>query len=548
MILRTCVTPRGTFRYAVHEPSYLVRNLRGDARVEALGHLPDGSVIDNGANFPNGGVEVEGAKPVYEIPNAFPFRGTTYIDSSWADERSRDPGTIGLAPPPRLSLGAVLEEWAEASDMNGRLAQTLLHKLPDPLLLALATSSNDPRDLVRLAELSCGLEHDGEGTPTGMLFEPGRDGMPRPAIRNHDLFEAVANNPALPDSYKRVMVLRPGAQGTSPIVGEHESGRTHVYEYLRENSYIPWGHYAANFADDAVRYDAGRLSREDMRGLRHLYYQRTYLRLADEAGVAVLEGRPLTAAELETVRQKVCRSFAAGECPGGGRCSSASLWGWNFGFDFAPSSYRLHASHQQIHQQYALVPSRLEARESGRGDAGQFVPYSSGDLVGAVVREYRLQTGQSFFDDYLRAVRTNTRTDGGKGPESLIVHEDEHVLLFVPKAQVSQWELQLVTLGNAGNVLEADASCRDSLDRAMLLAVKALTALGARMITSIEFSKRFTDRSLDQRLLYSFLPKLPYSPGAFSEAQLRFICGHYPEDFAAACRMALERSGSLGQG
>ena len=96
-------------------------------------------------------------------------------------------------------------------------------------------------------------------------------------------------------------------------------------------------------------------------------------------------------------------------------------------------------------------------------------------------------------------------------------------------------------LDPVGNVLEADARCRASLDRAMLLAVRTLCAMGARMITSIEYSKRFTDRSSDQRLLYSFLPKLPWSPGAFSEAQLRFICGHYPEDFALACRRSLAR-------
>jgi len=42
-----------------------------------------------------------------------------------------------------------------------------------------------------------------------------------------------------------------------------------------------------------------------------------------------------------------------------------------------------------------------------------------------------------------------------------------------------------------------------------------------------------------QRLLYAFLPKLPWSMGGFSEAQGRFICGHYPEDFAVACRRQL---------
>ena len=45
---------------------------------------------------------------------------------------------------------------------------------------------------------------------------------------------------------------------------------------------------------------------------------------------------------------------------------------------------------------------------------------------------------------------------------------------------------------------------------------------------------------IDQRLLYSFLPKIPYSMGAFSEAEARYILGHYPEDFAAACRQEFE--------
>jgi hypothetical protein len=63
--------------------------------------------------------------------------------------------------------------------------------------------------------------------------------------------------------------------------------------------------------------------------------------------------------------------------------------------------------------------------------------------------------------------------------------------------------------------------------------------MGARMVTHIEFSKRFDAGDAEGRLLYSFLPKLPYSPGAFTEAQLRWINGHYPEDFAAACRNRL---------
>jgi hypothetical protein len=60
------------------------------------------------------------------------------------------------------------------------------------------------------------------------------------------------------------------------------------------------------------------------------------------------------------------------------------------------------------------------------------------------------------------------------------------------------------------------------------------------MVTSIEYSKRLNEKkALRQPLLYAFLPRLPESPGAFSEAQLRFINGHYPEDFCAVCRRQL---------
>jgi hypothetical protein len=94
--------------------------------------------------------------------------------------------------------------------------------------------------------------------------------------------------------------------------------------------------------------------------------------------------------------------------------------------------------------------------------------------------------------------------------------------------------------GTVGNIVEADSCVRDSLDTGILLAQKALAGLGARMVTSIEYPKRLgggEDRN--QPLLYAFLPRLPESPGAFSEAQLRFINGHYPEDFAAVCRRRL---------
>jgi len=91
----------------------------------------------------------------------------------------------------------------------------------------------------------------------------------------------------------------------------------------------------------------------------------------------------------------------------------------------------------------------------------------------------------------------------------------------------------------AGNIVEADQNLRESIDAAILTAMRILTRMGARMITVIEYSKRLGSGETGQRLLYSFLPKMPQAPGAFSEAQLRWINGHYPEDFARACRMRL---------
>ena len=530
--LRTCVAPDGSFAFFVHRPRYRVGNLRESDAVGPLGEDAEGRVIDNRSNFPEGEVEEPGAGPVIEIPNPFPFRGATYILKFSADRIAQNPDTIALPESQPVSFSGALEKALPESS-----AETLLDRLPPPLKLALAVTSTDCRDLIRLARGCCRFVDDPTtGRPPGLRFS--KNGAPE--ITDRPLFEALANNPHLPDGYKEVMVLRPGVQGGSEIVGEwSEAGAdavSHVFEYLRRNSYIPWGHYAANMAHDAVRYRVSDLTAGDIAGMRHLYYQRTYLRLAEALGVAPSGRRKrLSPDALEALRRRVRSRFAAD--PSSGSHFSATLWGWNFGFDCAPSGYRLHASHQQIHQQYAMIP-RIPAG-SGQSPGGSL--YACGDLVADCCRRYREATGRRFFDTYLSAIRRNRRVDGRvEGPQSLVVFEDEACLLFVPKAQTSQWELQLMTAAPLGNVLETDAQTRHSLDRAILVAVKVLEKMGAKMITTVEFSKRFDDPGKDQRLLYAFMPRLPESPGGFSEAQLRWINGHYPEDFAAACRAHLD--------
>ncbi|MFA7383307.1 MAG: hypothetical protein WC001_07645 [Desulfurivibrionaceae bacterium] len=540
MTLRSCVHPSGQFVYGVHAPSYQVVNLRENDFVEPLGAFSDDKPYLNQGNFPEGDLQVDRAEVVYEIANPFPFRGVTCISSGWAASRAVSPASIKLPEPQPVSMRQALQEILPAGAAQD--LQKSFAALPEPVLLALADTSTDSEDLAALADLSCEFIRDGAGEPVGLRYLKGADGLARARILRHDLFEVVANNRYLSEAYRRVMVLRPGAQGGSEIVGEYRDAAQgcHVFEYLRRNSYIPWGHYAANMADDAVRYSTRDLSGADMQGLRHLYYQRTFLHLAAQLGLPLPPGREtMTSAALEEMRLAVLQALRQKDGPP--LPFTATLWGWNYGFAFAAGGYRLHASHQQIHQQFAMLPQVVAAwHHGGQAASTPVAGYACGDLIAEFCERYQEETGCDFFRVYLQAIRSNSRMDGREGENtSLIVYEDDKVMLFVPKAQTSQWELQIMPLGEVGNILEADALTRASLDRALLIAQQILAHLGARLVSSIEYSSRIAAKPTGQRLLYALLPKLPYSMGAFTEAQLRWINGHFPEDFAAACRLQL---------
>ncbi len=533
MSLRTCVSNKGRFVVKVHRPEFEVDNYRQNRRVASLGLLPDGTAVLNEKNYPEGNVIEPSADIIYEIDNPFPFRGTTYINTRWAAQNAGKSERIAIPVPEELSLKKYLEQWGKANGIEKVDLESFYDQLPRPLIIALANSSTDPAELIRLAEISCSFCYDEKNIPVGLNFKEESQLGVRPVIKDHDLFEIIANNPHLPEEYKEAMVLRPGIQGASEIVGEWSTSdpQSHVFEYLRRNSYIPWGHFAANTANDTIRYRVMDLSVSDMTGMRSLYYQRTYLRLARQLDLPLPTGKgTLTENELEVLRLKVLDEIIHKK--GKVLEFNGSLWGWNFGFGFAQSGYRLHASHQQIHQQYAMIPRAVSGQ-----DGDEYPSFACGDMIAEFVKAYKEESGHHFFNNYLKAIRSNSRTGGnGEGEASLIVYEDENILLFVPKAQTSQWELQMLPLRPCGNILEADTTMRSSLDRGILAALKTLEALGGAMITSLEYSKRFDQDCSNQQLLYCFMPKLPNSPGAFSEAQLRWINGHYPEDFALACR------------
>lgn len=533
-----CITPQGKFIYGIHKPSYSVANLRQGKNLESLGRLEDGTELINSSNFPDGDVSVAKGSWVYEIVNPLPFRGTTFIDKTWADASAADYSRMRLKPAKQLSFSTFLQTRS--------VDRSLLTSMPRPLLLTLAVCSTDENDLCPLAEKCCEFVKDADGQVTGLQYHRSSDGIARPVIHDHDLFEAVANNPALPYGYKKAMVLRPGAQGASEITADWTDGllESHVFEYLRRNSYIAGGHFAANMADDALRYSINDLSEADMHGLRHLYYQRMYVQIGEKLGIPDIKRGYHAPEELESLRVGLLAKFSVQQGP-----KLATLWGWNFGFDYSPTDYRLHASHQQIHQQYAVIPEMVEGYCHDCTQAVDTLPaFCCGDLVAREIVVYRRENDSELFHDYLCALATNVRMDERTDlPASLIIWEDANVLLFVPKAQTSQWEVQIITKQRPdgswpGNIVETDTETRKSLDSALLKAQQALAGLGAKLVTSIEFSARLGRREeMQQPLLYALLPKLPFSMGAFSEAQLRYISGHYPEDFAATCRSALDK-------
>ena len=521
----TCVAPSGEFVYGIHKPGFNVTNLRENDYIVDLGRISNQETINNVENFPEKDVQVPSGGWVFEIPNAFPFTGATFILKSKADQ------TIDGCNPFR-ELSERPDEERTESKINTKSRTSLL---------SLASSSTDPQLLASLAERSCEFVYDKKThIVSGRIYREDDTGHLSPPISDRHLFQLVSNNPSLPDAYKRQMVLIPGVQGKSPIVGEYRDGDTHVWEYLRENSYIPWGHYAANMAHDAVRYRISSLTLNDLYGLRHLYYQRIYVQLAAELGLPVPNRRfRLGKNDLEHLRRLIFSKIQERSESGPNLPFNAVIWGQNYGFDLSLSGYRLGGSHQQIHQQFALVRTDVPLYVGGENETSFYVmpTYAQGDRIAQFSKTYQEKTGKGFFETYLRAIQHNKRLDGRKDKASdLTIYQDENVVVFVPKAQRSQGEIQIMPKEQCGNIVEAGTEVRDSLDRAMLLTMKILENLGVEIFNAFEISKRLDNLDQDQRLLYCFFPRHPQSPGGFSEFQQRWISNHYPEDFAKFCR------------
>ncbi len=527
MNINTCVLSSGDFIWGIHNPEYQVFNLCETSCLLYLGSDIEGNEVANQQNFPQTNINVANKGQIIEVLNPFPFFGATYIIKYQADKFSLPK----LAPhKPEHSEISDTDKELLTLILNGSLSldnkSFTLKSLGRRLLMALAQITDNPEILIEILKLSCDMTFDKNNMPTGMVYKKNQYNVLKPVIHDHELFEIATNNPHLPYEYKLNAVLKPGVQGDNPVVGEYLKGNTHIWEYLRANSYIPWGHYASNMAHDSVRYSAEDLSLEDMIGLRHLYYQRIYINMAIETGISLPEKPKFNeySPELEDIRLLVIKKIQKGVVLN----YNGTIWGWNYGFDYSASGFRLNASHQQIHQQYALVKKTISSNQRE-----QLKTFVIGDFLSDFIKQFKDRHNISFFDAYLAAIKNNKRFDNRDDlPASLIIHEDAHIILFAPKAQRCHGELQIMTKKPMGNILFCDTETRKSIDRAIYLGIKALCLIGTKMVTSYEISSRFDDYESDQRLIYCMLPRHPQSPGAFSEKMERWVTGHYPEDFA----------------
>ncbi len=233
--LKSCVGKNAKFIVGVHKPEFKVKNLRNHDYFSSLGQLENGTVVDNAVNFPKGELHEPQADIIYEIANPFPFRGTTYINSAWADIKAKHPERIYISKPEPCSLFQNLKKM-EGGQGSALKDQThILGILPHPLLIALAQASTDPEELMALAQKSCKILFDStiqadkyNKTPVGIGYKKDKLGKTVPDIHDHELFEVLVNNRYLPDDYKNILVLKPGVQGNNEITGEYlsEDGKT----------------------------------------------------------------------------------------------------------------------------------------------------------------------------------------------------------------------------------------------------------------------------------------------------------------------------------
>ena len=115
---KTCVSEEGTFIFGIHSPCFKVENFREHDYISCLGAESDGTRVQNDINFPDKNINVKKADVIYEIRNPFPFRGTTYINSAWADKNADNPEKISLPARQKVHFTADVKQWLDKKGLD----------------------------------------------------------------------------------------------------------------------------------------------------------------------------------------------------------------------------------------------------------------------------------------------------------------------------------------------------------------------------------------------------------------------------------------------
>ena len=126
--LRTCVSPEGRFVFGLHLPRFDAVNLRQDDHILSLGKTDSGLSVLNNANFPAADIKEIAADAIIEVPNPFPFRGTTFINKRWADRTARTPSSIAIQAPRKVSLCKAIQK-IDANDISDKVFQFMMDRL-----------------------------------------------------------------------------------------------------------------------------------------------------------------------------------------------------------------------------------------------------------------------------------------------------------------------------------------------------------------------------------------------------------------------------------
>jgi LmbE family N-acetylglucosaminyl deacetylase/diadenosine tetraphosphate (Ap4A) HIT family hydrolase len=164
--------------------------------------------------------------------------------------------------------------------------------------------------------------------------------------------------------------------------------------------------------------------------------------------------------------------------------------------------------------------------------------FNAGDRIGLLCRAYHEKHQRDYLEDYIHAI----------SQANLLLHEDDHAVLYIPIAQRFNFEVQIMVKDRAvGNILDTTPEIRKSLGRLEHLTYMMYQneELSIQSFNTVMYATRFSAKNnYGQRLVVSIYPRTTIM--ALSELAGRNVVDSFPWDAAAALRGSKERGMTMG--